>query len=393
MLNALLPLNNWTNRLNKIFVVALLGLCLAGCDAIPDGNGQGRGNDQNQVQPDLNPQTPPPPPPPVVEDIDTTGETGQIEDQNEEQQEEIEEVTGLASPMLFIANFDSDSVTSYFDPAFVNGNIAPDNNLQGAQTGFVRPSDMTVNTAQQLIVSNFGQAPSIASFENASETNGNLRPDGLVQGAATQFVQPIALAMNSSQDLLFVLDINTDEVYVFANTTQSTFNGNLAPVRTISSAEIQNPTGMAMGPNDDLYVCNNGGEVLVFANASNLNGFVTPTRIIESASFSLLWDVEVTSDNTLFVVDADGGFLFTFNNASTLNGFVAPDFTLQVPGAGFLRSIAVDSQGNGYLVDYFGDTVFSYNNVATRNGLLNPDRLIQGADTLLDGPVRVYIAE
>ena len=41
----------------------------------------------------------------------------------------------VAQPRLFIANFAGASVTSYADPATVNGNIPPETNLQAAHTG------------------------------------------------------------------------------------------------------------------------------------------------------------------------------------------------------------------------------------------------------------------
>lgn len=373
------------NRLvcNFAILCAIVGV-MTGCNAVTtprvDDDTQ-----QDQITPTPTPTPAPLPTPPPVND-----------DQQDDQQDEQDDQNVVGEPRLFIANFDGDSVTSYANPSTVNGNIAPDTNLQGAQTNLFRPSDLLVNPAQDLIVSNFGQPARITSYNNASQTNGNLAPDGNIEGAATLLVQPIAMAYNASQDLLFVLDTNTEQVYVYANTTASTFNGNLAPIRTFgtfSSGDIQNPTDMSLATNDDLYISNNGGEVLVFANASSLNGDVNPTRIIESTSFSLLWDVLVTDDNTMFVVDSDGGFVFTFNNASTLNGFVEPDFALQVPGSAFLRGIAVDSAGTGYVVDYFADAVFSYDGIATLNGTITPDRTIQGDNTLLDGAVEVYISE
>ena len=105
-----------------------------------------------------------------------------------------------------------------------------------------------------------------------------------------------------------------------------------------------------------------------------------------------LWDVFIDDDDNMFVVDADG-FIYTFNNASSLNGNIAPNFTLTVPGSTGLTAIAVDSSGTGYLVDINADAVFSYDNIATQNGTVTPDRTIQGANTQLDEPIRVFLTE
>ena len=297
-----------------------------------------------------------------------------------------------AVTVLFIANLAGNNVTSYQDPATVNGNVAPDTNLQGTQTQLNFPSDMVVTRDQTLIVCN-STSNAITSYKNANDTNGNLTPDGNVQGAATTLSAPRTLTINPGADLLFVADANN--ILVFAGASTGGFNGNLAPARTIASAALNNPFGINFGANDVLYVANNGGKnVLVFDNASNKNGTVAPDRIINSASFAaaILFDVFIDRNDTMFVVDAIG-FIYIFNNASTLNGTVAPDFTLKVTPAALITAIAVDSNDTGYIVDRSANAVYSYDNVSMLNGTLNPDRTIQGASTQLSGPIRVFLEE
>lgn len=301
-------------------------------------------------------------------------------------------ITVPTEPRLYIANFGGNNVTSYAEPWMVNGNIAPDTNLAGAQTQLFSPADIVVNSANQLLAANFAAA-SITTYDNADASNGNLAPDGNVQGAATGLANPVTLAINPSEDLLFVADVTTDVVQVYAGTSTSTFNGNIAPTRTISSAALNNPFGINFGANDDLYVANNGGtNILVFANASSINGTVAPTRIITSAVFANVFDVFVDDNDTMYVVDATG-FIYTFFDASTLNGVVAPDLALTVPPAVFLTAIAVDSAGTGYIVDATGNAVYSYDDMDTLNGAINPDRTITGANTQLATPIRVFLVE
>jgi hypothetical protein len=302
-------------------------------------------------------------------------------------------VTAPTQPRLYIANV-GNTVTSYADPSSVNGNIVPDTNLAGAQTQLTVPTDVVVNSANQLMVSNLSAA-SVTTYDNADQTNGNLAPDGNVQGAATQ-LNPggsTTLAINTSEDLLFVADIVTDDIKVYSDTSSSTFNGNQAPIRTIASVDLNNPYGINFGADDDLYVANNGNaNILVFANASSLNGNVTATRIITSAVFTNVFDVYVDSSDTMYVVDSTG-FVFTFFDASTLNGEVQPDLTLQVPGALFLTAIAVDDAGTAYIVEHGNNAVFSYDEIELLNGMIAPDRTIQGANTQLSGPIRVFLVE
>ncbi len=302
-------------------------------------------------------------------------------------------VTAPSEPRLYIANVGA-NVTSYANPAEVNGNIVPDTNLAGAQTQLMFPSDIVVNSANQLLVSNF-TAGTVTTYNDADQTNGNLSPDGNVQGAATQLNPngPITLAINADEDLLFVADTVLDNILVFGETSSPTFNGNQAPIRTITSADLNNPAGMNFGADDDLYVANNGStNVAVFANASTLNGNVNATRIITSAAFTNITDVFIDGNDTMYVVDGVG-FIFTFFDASTLNGVSEPDLTLQLPGVVFLTAIAVDAEGTAYIVDHGDNAVHSYDEIDSLNGTIAPDRTIQGLNTQLSGPIRVFLAE
>jgi sugar lactone lactonase YvrE len=210
-------------------------------------------------------------------------------------------------------------------------------------------------------------------------------------------VTPASIAIQPANDLLFVSDIAVPyAVRVFANVSTAGFNGNLPPIRTITSADIQSPIGINFGAGDTLYVANSVGipRVSVFANASSANGPTAATRVITSTgAFTGLFDVFVDGSDRLFVVDSSDDQIHVFNNASTLNGNVSPSVTLTIPGAGTLSAIAVDAAGTGYVVDFALHAVYSYDNIATRNGTIPPDRTLQGANTQLLGPIRVFLLE
>lgn len=53
----------------------------------------------------------------------------------------------------------------------------------------------------------------------------------------------------------------------------------------------------------------------------------------------------------------------------------------------------VSFDGTGYIVDNSNNAVYTFFNVAIRNGERTPDRTIQGNDTQLDFPTRVYLIE
>ncbi len=291
----------------------------------------------------------------------------------------VAEVAPERKPVLFVANFTGNSVVSFEDPANLNGNIPPKTVLSGGQTQLSQPSDIVVSTSDTLIVSNF-TTPAITSYDDAFSTNGNFSPSGNVQGNATQLAGPTTLAINPNEDLLFVANINlTDDILAFSSASTSVFNGNLAATRVISSTSLNNPFGINLDGNDNLYVANNGGDnVLVFANASNSNGTVEPLRTITSTFFGTIFDVCVCSLDNLYVVDSTGGNIYIYNNASSLNGSVDPDLILTVQGAGNLTAISVDSNGIGYIVDNTNNAIYSYDNIANLNGTLPPTVLYRG---------------
>jgi len=325
-----------------------------------------------------------------------TGET--CDDGNTASGDGCDGACQIEPPVLFIANFSGNNVTSYEDPVSINGNISPDTNLAGASTGLNFPSDIIVTGNGSLIASNFGAPNALTRYDDAVNTNGNLTPNGNVSGGATLLSGPTTLAVNATEDLVFVANITTDVITVYSNASGTSFNGNLPPIRTISAttpgSNLNNPFGINFGAGNDLYVANNGGSnVLVFANANSLNGDVTPTRIITRVEFNSIFDVFVDGADNLFVVDSFDDQIYIFNNASTLNGSPAPDFTLTVPGAGTLTAIAVDSNDTGYIVDNTMNAVYSYDNISTLNGTVAPPRTISGANTQMNGPIRVFLLE
>ncbi len=296
------------------------------------------------------------------------------------------------TPQLFIANLGGNNVTSYRNPSAVNGNIAPDTNLAGAATQLSQPADIVVDAGGALTACNF-LTSTVTSYDDAATANGNFAPDRNVSGLATLLTQPVSLAINTTSDLLFVANNGTAGINVYANASTAALNGNLAPTRQIKSAALVNPRGVNFGADDELYVADFGGnQILVFANAGNLNGTVMPTRTLTSPGFVQLFDVYVDSADRLYAVTT-GGNVHVFEDASSLNGAVTPSVTLTVPGAVTLTAIAVDAAGTGYIVDAGANAVFAYDDIATLNGTLAPDRTIQGGQTQLNQPIRVFLVE
>jgi hypothetical protein len=307
----------------------------------------------------------------------------------------------VPKPILYVANLVGNNVTAYdiTNPSSLNGNTPPNANLAGGQTLLAAPLDLVINKNGGLLVAD-QVGPSVTGYADAlnlGSINGNVAPTQNLQGGATTLVNPISLAINAGNDLLFVAETALNVVHVYANAT--TISGNTAPTRNITSANILLARGINFGANDELYVANAGNNsVSVFANASNLNGTVNASRVITSPVFQGLFDVFIDNNDRMYVLNSVNGptnknQVNMFANAASRNGVVQPDVSLTVSGALNLTAIAVDSAGNGYIVDVANNAVYGYNNIFTRNGTIAPDRTLKGADTQLIAPIRLFLHE
>jgi len=249
----------------------------------------------------------------------------------------------------------------------------------------------------EMVVCNIAMTK-LTVYSNARTANGNLTPVRNVQGPNTQLVSPTSLAYDSTRDLLYVGDLGISQVLVFTGVSTSSFNGNLAPARTIGTttgSPMVGPMGLFIdAASDTLYVANQGANnVLVYSAASTRSGAnVPPSRIITCATFAGPIDLVVDSANNLIVPQTAGGTVLIFTNASTRNGIITPDFSFTIAGATF-SAIAVDTAGNGYLPDQAVNAVYSISNIATRNGVVTPDRTIQGANTQINAPYGIFLSQ
>ena len=202
------------------------------------------------------------------------------------------------TPILLIANSTGNRVLGYdiSHVENVNGNIAPNANLSGGATLLSTPTDIVLDANGSLLVTNANNN-TITSYLNGDDLtgiNGNFAPDRNVSGGATTLSTPASLAVRTGSDLLFVSDLTGSRILVFPNVSTAAFNGNLAPIRTFTSTDLNRPIGINFGSGDTLYVANALGtpRVSVFNSASTLNGAVAATRVITSPGvFTTLGDV------------------------------------------------------------------------------------------------------
>ena len=103
---------------------------------------------------------------------------------------------------LFVVN-NGTGVTSYGDPASVNGDVAPVTDLPaGASTQIFQPRGVVVTKDSVLIVSR--QNGGLTAHDNALTVTGSTTADRIVEGNATHLSDPISMAYDAVADTLYV---------------------------------------------------------------------------------------------------------------------------------------------------------------------------------------------
>lgn len=274
-------------------------------------------------------------------------------------------------------------------PAGGTGDLLPQitRNLLPEVTGNLAadvPHDRVVATAA-------GSAPGaiteVLFVDNASTT---MQPVRAIAGTATTLHVPEGIAVDSANDLVYILD-NSTKLLVFG--PASTISGNVAPLRTITAAFSL--FGLALdSANNRLFLADPAGTINIFDNASTLNGAVVPNRVIAGASTQLAIPVLLALDSSgrLIVVNQANGVppvpfnILVFANAGSANGNVAPAAVFTLSANKQPVGMAVSPSGELYVVD-ISPSVNVYSNITTATGNLAPVRTISGPNTGLVGGV------
>lgn len=275
-------------------------------------------------------------------------------------------------------------------PAGGTGDLPPQitRNLLPEVTGNLAadvPHDRVVATAA-------GSAPGaiteVLFVDNASTT---MQPVRAISGTATTLQVPEGVAVDSVNDLVYVLD-NSAKLLVFG--PASTISGNVAPLRTITAAFSL--FGLALdSANNRLFLADPAGTINIFDNASTLNGSVVPNRVIAGAATQLAIPVLLVLDSSgrLIVVNQANGVvppipfnILVFANAGSANGNVAPAAVFTLSANQQPVGMAVSPSGELYVVDV-SPSVNVYSNITTATGNLAPVRTISGPNTGLVGGV------
>src|SRR5260370_14396023 len=234
-------------------------------------------------------------------------------------------------------------------------------------------------------------ANSILRFSAATGAKGNIAPNATISGASTQLSNPQYIFLDASNNRLYVANAGGGSILVFDNA--STLNGNMSPTRTIASASLATPTDVALDPVKDLLYVADNLEVAVFSNAHMINGMTGVARVFQLAFTPGAIHLDPTNDR-LFVADPTNNAIDIFDAASTLSGVVTATRTLTGAAAQLTqpRGLQIDGAGRLIVSNFAPPSITVYANAATINGnTVAPTAVISGSNTTLVGPTELAI--
>jgi 6-phosphogluconolactonase (cycloisomerase 2 family) len=183
-------------------------------------------------------------------------------------------------------------------PKDAKGEDQPLRRIAGNNTGLDAPHGIAVDEKNRLLfVNTWGHhsdfrvagtgkyfLPSIKVY--SLDAKGDVKPLRVITGGKTQLNWPAAMKYNPDNGDLYVANDISASVLVFANA--SNVQGDVAPVRVIKgpSTRLRNPTGIAIDrKNQEVWVSNLGNSSAT-AYPLMADGDVAPLRVIRSAEES-----------------------------------------------------------------------------------------------------------
>jgi len=311
----------------------------------------------------------------------------------------VNAAAGPNHPTIFVAN--SYDVTAY--PTGSSGDVAP----IGVTTDMADPEGIARDASGRIYVTN---APTNTVTVYAASANGNVPPIAVIGGSKTRLANPNGIALDASGKI-YVLNGANDSITVYPPLASSTGILNEAPVASIAGRKtrLDNPAGIALDSQGDIYVANSlGGPVVrhesydrgtVTVYPAGSHGNVAPIATISGAATGLAYPIGIALDS--------GGNMYVSNNniantSSDLkydasitvypagsNGNAPPVATIagDSTGLSYPWGIALDSSRNLYAVGYVNGVGYGVNVYpAGSNGNVSPSASIAGTDTGLNGP-------
>lgn len=286
---------------------------------------------------------------------------------------------------LLVANRGASSIARFLRASTAEGAILPQTTIRGSNTRLSQPGQLSYDsTSKRLIVPNGGDN-SILFFEDVLNQAESVPPKRFLSGIGTQLNRPVGVHLDSAHNELYVANAGSNNVLVFGNA--SSIEGATAPLRTLSGSatRISGVSAIVLDSGTDrLWVADPiANALLVFNNASTLNGNIPPNRYILGTNTKLQAPQSLLFINKQLFVGCTSSIL-RFDDSDSIDGNIAPTATIQ--GASTLLSRPQQmalrpDKDELFVVDSGAAAVLVFETPSTVNGGPAPLRKIQGSQT------------
>lgn len=290
----------------------------------------------------------------------------------------------------------STSLTWELGPTFT-GSVAPAASTRGNLV--VRPLSLAVGGGELYRLQGVSGLPDMRiEVFDLDTLDGEPLPVRSIAGETTTLntTAPGAIAIDVERELLYV-GTSSGSVLVFSDA--STLNGDVAPARTFTSASFDNGFTSSIGrivfdpENDALWGVVSGAHVVQITEASTRSGDIAVARKLTGvqANGGLSYDA---SSDTLWVVyneplrTGTRTHLRRIDEASTQDGAVTAAAEITVPGTSTTAALGLLG-GAAYLVTNAG--ILVYDGAAALSGELAPTRTVSPPANTLENPAAMVI--
>jgi hypothetical protein len=215
-------------------------------------------------------------------------------------------------------------------------------NIEGPNTHLAFPIGLALDGQGNLYVAE-GGSPSQQSalLKFAPGADGNVAPIGIIPSRIS--VPGAVAAVNTHLDQArgVAVDDEDGSVYVVAESSLLRFdlaaNGDVAPVAEITTG-LSNARGVALGGDGSIYITNRGNASIT-VHAASPTANAAPTRTITSADLAAPFGIAIDSADRIFVAEAEQQSVLVFDRGAS--GNVAPFRKIQGANTGLSNPMGI----------------------------------------------------
>lgn len=283
--------------------------------------------------------------------------------------------------VIYVSNQGSNSLARFSRATTAQGDVLPQVSLRGQLTRLNSPGFLTYDPlADRMIVPNGDN--SILFFDGIHGLAENAPPLRFLSGLSSQLNRPTQVVLDLRQDLLYVANSGGGNVLVFANA--SSLQGSVAPIRVLSgpATRLSSVASIALdSENDRLWVADStANAILVYEGASSLNGAVPPSRVISGNNTRLSSPGFLLLDGQHLWVSCNQSIL-RFQGSVDLQGDVAPVASISGSATGLVRPAQLRRRADNdelYVADTGASALLVFERSSSANGAPPPRRRIFG---------------